>query len=261
MGFPRRWALVLGLLWVLLPRLAEAGRRPFIWAYDTEIVPEGDVELEQWLWVRGRSPAAPSTPAHYWVWWSPVIGLSSYLELQFPFQLATVSDKTTSDPFKTTLDSFEVDLRYRLLGRESTDPFQPLVRLTYHQGISGTPSRVDANLVGSYDFTKALHGVVDLGGRLALPALNGKDAPPTLLGTYDVGLAYHLGDSDFHISAEVFGELPLLNLTQEMHHLAGASVMWTHGRVWITAGVLAGLTPIFRESPSFMPRLICGVLL
>ena len=37
---------------------AEAGRRAFLFAYDSEIVPEGDVELEQWWWAESRIPAS-----------------------------------------------------------------------------------------------------------------------------------------------------------------------------------------------------------
>ncbi len=48
-------ALVLGVLLLLVPRPSEAGRRAFIWAFDTAVVPEGDVELEQWLWARTRA--------------------------------------------------------------------------------------------------------------------------------------------------------------------------------------------------------------
>jgi len=254
MGIARRIALVLGLLVAVAPTLAEAGRRPFIWAYDTEIVPEGDVELEQWLWARGRAPAAPNVPARYWIWWSPVIGLSSNLELAFPFQLFGGSGQGAG------IDSFEVDLRYRLLPRESQSRFQPLIRLDYHQGI-GSPSRVDANLVGSYDFGQGLHATLDLGGRLALPVLSGQlTAPATLVGSYDLGLAYALPGSELKIAAELFGEVGLMNASFQ-HHFVGPSVSWSRGRLWLTAGTLVGLTPLFPQTPQFMPRLICGIAL
>jgi hypothetical protein len=62
-----RWvavvACVMGLAWATP---AQAGRRPFIWTFDTEIVPKGDVELEQWLWARSRSPEFPERPSVYW---------------------------------------------------------------------------------------------------------------------------------------------------------------------------------------------------
>jgi hypothetical protein len=248
-------ALVLGVSLLLLPRPSEAGRRAYIWAFDTAVVPEGDVELEQWLWIRGRAPVPPGQSEAFWIWWSPVLGLGGNLELQVPFQILANSNVTR-------LESFEADLRWRVFGREDTGPFQTMLRLVYHQGI-GSASRVDANAVFSYDFTEQLHGVVDLGGRLALPNPDlSVSGPPNFVGTYDVGLAYRLGpQSEFHLSAELFGELPASSLQTGQHHFAGASVMWTRSRVWLTVGTLVGLTPLFPETPYFMPRLICGVVL
>src|SRR5438045_3051266 len=97
-------SLVLAML--LWSSAAQAGRRPFIWTYDTEIVPRGDLELEQWLWAKTRPPSLPAKRAAYWIWWAPVIGLAPRLELAIPFQVLATAAGTT------TLDSFEADVRY-----------------------------------------------------------------------------------------------------------------------------------------------------
>ena len=83
-------ACIVGLAWA---SPAQAGRRPFIWTYDTEIVPKGDIELEQWLWARSRAPAFPDRPSNYWIWWGPVLGLSQHLELALPFQVRANRDR------------------------------------------------------------------------------------------------------------------------------------------------------------------------
>src|SRR5262249_22645623 len=108
---------------LLLTASAEsrAGIRPFIWTWDAQTVPQGDVELEQWIWARGRMPAVPDTPAAYWLWWGPVLGLSDNLELAVPFQV--VANAST-----TSLESIEVDARYRLFPRNDDGPLQPLIR-------------------------------------------------------------------------------------------------------------------------------------
>src|SRR3954469_15651346 len=110
MNAVRRVVMMAVLALAVLPAPAEAGRRPFIWVYDTEIVPKGDVELEQWLWARSRAPAFPQRPATYWIWWAPVFGLSQRLELALPFQVRSTQSTTE-------LESFEADLRFRLFPR------------------------------------------------------------------------------------------------------------------------------------------------
>src|SRR4051794_18084075 len=105
-----RWlprACLLAIVLALLPSAAHAARRPFTWAYDTAIVPDGELELEQWLWMRGRNVADSSEPAHYWIWWGPVFGIGDHLELALPFQILSEGGGGT------WLDDFEVDLRYR----------------------------------------------------------------------------------------------------------------------------------------------------
>jgi hypothetical protein len=244
-------ACIVGLAWA---GPAQAGRRPFIWAYDTEIVPKGDVELEQWLWVRSRAPALPQ-PSSYWVWWGPVFGLSQHLELALPFQVRATQSVTE-------LESFEADLRYRLFARGDDSAFQPLVRVAWHQAIqTANPSRVDVNLVGSYQLAEGLRAVIDLGSQVGIPALRGTEAPVRVLGTYSAGLAYAVIPDELQLSLESLGEFAVRGLDQDPHIFVGPNVAWTFGRSWITVGTLVGLTPLSRQTPHFMPRLIWAVAL
>lgn len=251
-----RWVAVMacamGLAWTMP---AQAGRRPFIWTFDTEIVPKGDIELEQWLWARSRAPDVPERPSVYWIWWGPVLGLSQRLELALPFQVRATRNVTE-------LDSFDADFRFRLFPRGDDRPFQPLVRAVWHQAIRGSsPSRVDLNLVGSYQWEGGLRAVLDLGTQVGIPALRGGEAPVRILGTYSAGVSLPVIPDELRLSLESFGEFDLRGGGQEPHVFVGPSVAWTFGRTWVTAGTLVGLTPLFPETPRFMPRLIWAVIL
>ncbi|NVJ08312.1 hypothetical protein HUW63_24120 [Myxococcus sp. AM001] len=245
-------ACIAGLTWAAP---AQAGRRPFIWTFDTEIVPKGDVELEQWLWARSRAPSAPDRPSVYWIWWGPVIGLSQHLELAIPFQVR-------ANQTDTQLESFEADFRYRLFPRGDDGAFQPLVRAVWHQAINTPePSRVDVDLVGSYQWDNGLRTTVDLGAQVGFPSLRGDEGPTRILGTYSVGVAYPVIEDELQVSLESFGEFGLKDANQDPHLFVGPSVAWTFGRMWITAGTLFGLTAVAPETPRFMPRLIWAVAL
>jgi hypothetical protein len=252
-GVFRRLAL-LPLLFVLAANTAEAGRRPFIWTWDTEIVPQGDLELEQWLWAKGRTEAAPNRLATNWIWWGPVYGVNDYVELAVPFQVIANRDVTQ-------LESFEADFRIRLLPRGEEAFVTPLVRLAWHHGIPGNvPSRFDGNLVLRFQ-NEGMHATVDLGSQLALPSLRGGDAPASMLLTWAAGVAVPVDEGNFTFALETFGEIPALASTAKIHGFVGPSIGITKGRVWATLGVLIGLTPVFPDTPQFMPRLIWAVAL
>ncbi|NNB88674.1 hypothetical protein HJC10_10835 [Corallococcus exiguus] len=251
-----RWvtavACIMGLTWAAP---AQAGRRPYIWTFDTEIVPKGDVELEQWLWVRGRAPAEPERSSVYWIWWGPVLGLSQHLELAIPFQVRAQRGVTQ-------LESFEADFRYRLFPRGDDRAFQPLVRAVWHQAIHTTgPSRVDVDLVGSYQWESGLRATVDLGAQVGIPALRGDEGPARLLGAYSAGVSYPVIEDELRLSLESFGEFNVKDSGQAPHLFVGPSLAWTFGRMWVTAGTLVGLTAVASETPRFMPRLIWAVAL
>ncbi|MBM4379648.1 MAG: hypothetical protein FJ086_10165 [Deltaproteobacteria bacterium] len=244
MGMPR-WLVLVGVLcW--LP--AEAGRRPYIWSFGTETVPEGVVELEQWMWAKSRTPATPTVRSVNWVWWAPVSGVSQHVEVAVPLQLRAGAGRPT------VLDSFELDARVRLKPRTSQDPFQMTFRGAWHQPTSGGERRVDLNVISSWTFDNGAQLLLDVGGLLAV---SGASA----VGTVDLAGSMPLTD-ELRLGAELFAELPVRGAAGETPHpFVGPSLEWTRGRFWVTAGVLVGLTPLFPQTPHFMPRLMWAVVL
>jgi len=244
----------------LLAPDARAGIRPYIWTWDTQTVAQGDIELEQWLWVRGHiaagetgNPPSGERSAAYWIWWGPVIGATSQLELAFPFQVLGA-------PGAFVLESFEVDARYRFFSRNDDGKLQPLLRAAFHQSISGGDARLDVNAVLSWGTLSELHATVDLGVKVTLPFLTFHTTvpPPQVQLTYAAGASYPITEQ-FHAGVEVFGELPGPNVPTPSdlpHHFVGVNASWTFAKGWLTVGMLKGLTA---TSPNFMPRLIWAV--
>jgi hypothetical protein len=233
---------------------ARAGRRPFTWAYGTDIVPDGDVELEQWLWAKGRRGTRPGEPASGFIWWAPVFGVTDQLELAVPFQVVGNREGTH-------ILSFDVDARYRLRPRGEKEGLQTLLRAAWHHAFLGDSlSRLDGNLILSYGSLAELHLNLDLGLQVGLPQLKAQGGAAQVQGTYDLGLALPLREGEWQVGGELFGELPFGDLSRQ-HHFIGPSVALTRGRVWATLGVLFGLTGLFPDTPVFMPRFMWAVVL
>jgi len=251
---------ILTLASALASAPAEAGRRAFLFAYDSEIVPEGDVELEQWWWSESRIQAggdrATARAALYWIWWAPVIGLTNHLELALPIQIIAGANNTT-------LQTFSADLYYRFFSREKEGGFQPLIRASIHQAISArsAPSSGEVNLVLAYGKPSELHIAVNAGVTFSLPWPENLPRPAT--GSFGGGVSYPLSPGgEFRLSAEVLAEVqdPSMPLAFP-RYFAGGAVSWTRGRIWITAGTMVGLTGLSSASPPFIPRLLWAVAL
>jgi hypothetical protein len=236
-----------------MPAAAIAGRRPFLQAYDTEILPEGDVELEQWVWSESKIPARPQVTARYWVYWSPVIALSNHLELYLPVQWVANSGNVW-------LDSLSAELRYRLLPREQDGGFQALIHAAIHQTVyfRSAPSSAELGVAATYGRADQLHLTVNFGAYTALPWPEHMARP--ILLEYAAGAAYPLIGNELRLSAEFDGEIGLRATPQTIgRHFAGGAIAWSRGRVWITAGCLFGLTGLSDLTPRYMPRLIWAV--
>jgi hypothetical protein len=282
----KHWAVGLGAVLGLAASGARAGQHPFSFGYDTDVVPEGDVELEQWDWMRGptRNPqpvawlpnqTAFHNPNLYYVWWSPVIGLGEHLELAFPLQLVDSGSAVG-------LDFFSAEARWRLMPRGNDDWFQMLFRAAVVQNvISYTPPGLQADVVSSLGNRRSLHAVLDLGIQVALPSIessNNVELPSSpvdetydfVVLTYDLGVTYPLSGGEWQVGVESYGEignattweknseLQYGTLYQFPQFYLGPDVAFSRGRFWFTAGCLLGLG---RNAARFMPRFTWAVSL
>ncbi len=264
-GGPPPILAALILAGTLTPPRAEAGRRAFLFTYDSEIVPEGDVELEQWWWsesriARNNQGRPTGKSAVYWIWSAPVFGLSNHLELTLPFQISATGNNTS-------LQMFSAEAYYRFYSREKEGGFQPLVRLSYHHAIrSGAPSTAEADLVLAYGKPNELHLVVNASGEVSLPWPEGDPPPrrpfkPSVAG----GVSYPLlPGGELRLSTELLAEFQVSSQSTSdafPRYFIGGALSWTKGRVWITAGTMVGLTGLSSASPPFIPRLLWAVAL
>jgi hypothetical protein len=250
-----RVSLPLGNLVLLMAMLGapavRAGPTAHLFTEESQIVPEGDVALEQWIWAATRVPADPARAVAYYLWWAPTIGVSPHVELVLPVQVLDAEGETN-------LQSVGVEARYRVFSRENDEGFQPLVHLSYSQTLSGYfgPPRLALNLVATYGGPSTARLTGNLGAWMGLPFLANSTQAPALVGTGSLGVSFPLS-AELRIAAETYGELPLVNAGQARHQLyVGPSLYWRRGPFWITFGSLVGLT---RESSRFLPKVLWAV--
>jgi hypothetical protein len=253
---------------------AWADRTNHLFLDETQMLPEGDVELEQWVWVEGQIPNQPGRYVSDWVWFGPAVGISSHLELSLPLVVVATSEQTV-------LNSISLVARYRFLPREQDDGFQPLIRVEYQQPLSNynagsytaypntsyarvysysypVSPQVKVLLVGTFGNLTGVRGTVNVGVQLGLPFFQtSSEASFSALGTAGLGVSLPLG-SEFRIAAEFDGQLPLSGLTQPnvAQLFLGPSVAWTRGQIWVTFGSLFGLT---NNSNRFLPKVLWGI--
>lgn len=238
---------------------AAAGRRAFMFTWDTEALNKGDVEIEQWLWARGLQENGNTAG---WLWFSPIYGLTDHVELAFPWEIVTT-------PAGTRMTNFTAEARIRLYDANDEERFvRNLIRVFYQQNFNhpenaGMPAFTPwagLNFVTSLGDIKGSHFTLDVGGHMAMHFISGN-----YLVRQTVGAGYtHQVHDEWRISAEYFHELQFggAQATQRpdgsaSHHFyLGPGVGFTRGRVWLTLGALIGLTP---ATPRVMPRLLFAV--
>jgi hypothetical protein len=255
-----RWRARLGtqsrlLLAVLAlgPLPAWAGRTSHLFMDESQLVSEGDVELEQWVWTQGQIPSQPERPVTGWVWFGPVVGISSHLELSLPLQLVAT-------PEQAVLDTISLVARYRFFPREKDDGFQPLVRMEYQQPLSryASPPVLKILLVTTYGSLTAVRVTANVGVQLGLPFMQSSaTGSVSVLGTAALGVSIPLG-REFRIAAELDGQLPLAGVPHPNlgQLFLGPSLEWTRGPIWVTFGTLFGLT---NNSNRFLPKVLWGI--
>ncbi len=227
----------------LVPREAQAGRRPFFWVWDTEVMPERGVEWESWYTERIMSKPTDQTQ----VWTAPIVGLTDRLELALPVEWSWWQGSQ-----KTIFDWYGAELRYRIgdPDPDAAGPLTGLVRLAVHRPIrSRSELRLEANAVASYQPSVSCKFNLD-GGVVAVTS--GSEALATYAGG---GSCKAIGE--FRVGAEFFGKVPLhSDVGAQAMTMAGPNFSFTHGRFWLTGGALIGITQF---APVAMPRLIWAI--
>lgn len=247
-----RWFAVAVLLWVAPAR---AARTSHLFLDESQLIPEGGIELEQWVWAYGRIPNRIDRPASMWLWWGPAVSLSNHLELQLPLQVVAVPDSTY-------LHSLSLVARYRIFPREDDQGWQPLLRVGYQHPLdpSAGPPALETTVVLTQGGFQGLRFTFNAGVLMGLPFL--QETSPgafSVLGRAGVGLSFPLG-KELRLAAELFGQLPIHGETRPStgQIYLGPSVAWTRGPFWITFGSLFGLTG---DSSRYYPRVLWGIAL
>ncbi len=235
--------LLLAVVSALLPQQAFAGRRPFMWVWDSEVLGERGVELEQWVTERNLKNSQDSTA----IWFAPVLGITDQLELALPFEWVHRQGKDA-----TQLDWYGAELRWRLAPADKLEagPWAPLVRLAVQRPVRDRDVyRVEANAVLSWDPAERWHATADLGLRHHF----GADESQV---TYAAGVSARLL-GELRLGAEWFGRHVLVSTDGlSSFNMVGPNLGWTHGRLWVTAGWMVGLD---QGSPNGMGRLLWAI--
>jgi hypothetical protein len=244
-----RWVAALV---VLLAAPARAARTNHLFLDESQLIPEGSIELEQWVWAYGRIPNRIDRPASIWLWWGPAVSISNHLEFELPLQIVSVPDDTY-------LHSLGLVVRYRIFPREQDDGWQPLIRVAYYHRWTRPPARPRPRPPWSSPSAASRASARrSTSGALGLPFL--QETSPgnfSVLGRGGLGISFPLG-KEWRLAAEFFGQLPIHGETRPSkgQMYLGPSVAWTRGPFWITFGSLFGLTG---DSSRYYPRVLWGI--
>jgi hypothetical protein len=273
-------ALLAGLLFAATPALAD--RTSHLFLDETQTLPEGDVELENWFWVEGQIPANLNVYVSDWVWLGPTVGITSQLEMSLPLVIVANSEQTV-------LNSISLVARYRFVPREQDEGFQPLLRVEYQQPLTNyyysypynsppynsppplnvtcspywcsyiTTPELKVLFALTYGSLKSVRATLNVGVQLGLPIFQASSAASfSALGTAGLGLSVPLG-SGFRVAAEFDTQGPISGHPPAPYKLQlflGPSIAWTRGQIWVTFGSLFGLN---QNSNRFVPKVLWGI--
>lgn len=242
---------IVGLL--LCPGQAHAGRKNSIFTLETQTLNLGDFEFEEWIWGKIGIPNSQSSIG--WIWFAPVYGLTRHIEIAFPWEIAMSGSKTS-------LTDVALDTHIILYDRiENTERLVwPMLRLLYqlnfdHPSNLGRPlvPWLGANVVLAIGDPLATHANLDLGyfGDAALATQQLR------YHTFGLSYIYTLIEKELNLGAEYYHEISLNSrFDSGRRFFLGPSLSFARSQVWITFGVLRGLTS---QSPRYQSRLMMGV--
>jgi hypothetical protein len=223
-------------------RAAHAGLNRFGWLADTDVLPERQVELGQWLGDERR--LGPDHAYETSLWWGPLIGVTDQVEVAFPVEWVWV-DSDSRNP-STRFTRYGVEARWRLV---SADPVEapawvPVIQAAVRRPLAD-PIAADVSVDGviGYDCGR-IHAVGNLG--VSDELRRGLDTS-YLRGGAGVSVRVATG---LRLGLEAYGELATAGATDEDWIVVGPDLSWTHGRFWLSATVPVGVYQI-----NLAPRL------
>ena len=238
-----RFALAVGLVVgavVMHSGEAHAGRSFFGWLYGPEVMPERGVELQTWVWEENRSHDHNTS-----MLWAPFLGITDQLEIGFP-----VTARWLDAPTKSfTIDTYGIEARYRFVSPDPVDKpaFAPLARVAVKRDIlARSTTLVEADLVGAYDFGRAVQLLADVGFYGSFATDDGVASEEQLRP--GAGISFETVE-DLRFGVEGYGELSLKSGGDRWYGV-GPNMAYTHGRMWLSGAFLVGVTGI-RTAPRF----------
>lgn len=249
--------VVLGLL--LLPLSAQAGARPYLINSDVPQVPEGDVEIETWI-DNIRTPSSMDG-ANMWRWWiGPRWAPFENVEVA---AFTIVSQDAAEQDAAAVLWAEQLALKWRFYSHKIAGSFtlQLCSRIAIYNELAHqiSPQLLWATRLGRFGLAAQVGYAAGFGGpspddnyhfiswsaAASVAAIKGQITPPLQFGIEAFGEAMLAGNND------------LTGLPGSTVNL-GPTVALAKGRLWMSAGVLFGLT---ETSPFAFVRGIIGVAL
>ena len=249
--------VVAGLL--LLQGTAQAGRRPFLYAYDVPTVPEGDVEIESWLdFVRSRRN--PMGLGDEWRWfigprWAPVDGFELSALTAFAQTVGQGSElwaeliegrwRIWRSEGGSSL-TLQLDLRIAL-AFDIPHQLQPQLNWIKRAGriVGSVQAGYARGFAGNESVNNVSYDWVTWRAGIAVDAVRGDVSAPLQLGIESFGEIVVNGKGD-----QLMGGGSTVTI--------GPTLSIARGRLWLSAGVLFGLLD---ESPVAITRGIIGLAL
>ena len=232
-----------------------AARTFHLFLDEAQLVPEGSIELEQWVWAYGRIPNRIDRPASMWLWWGPVVSMSNHLEFELPLQMVSI-------PERLYLHSISLTARYRFVPGSTTRAGSRCSVVAYQQPLdrAAGPPALEAAFVLTVGSLRTVRCTLNVGVFVGMPFLQSTaQGSVSVLGRGGVGVSFPSVRS-WRIAGEFFGNLPIHGDTRPSigQIYLGPSLAWTRGPFWITFGCLFGLTS---DSSRYYPRVLWGIAL
>jgi len=225
-------------LFILLSNLALADRRAYVWTYEYQTMPKGELELEYYLDYRAPDWGNKSISK-----WTHQIELEYGIANHFDFALYQVFVQNSTDGYK--YDEMKVRMRYRLfeVGLFVVDP---LLYLEYKRPANASePNELEGKLILARDFDQ-----FNLAGNFIIE--RGLVAGAKWVTEYALGANYQFVPA-FKFGIEAIGNF---ESAPDNEALLGPTASFAADKFFLTLGALWGVN---EQSDDFRLRYILGI--